>query len=87
MFVFIYEDRLVCHVVKMSAWGAEDPVFECRFQWDFSGSSQTSDLKIGIPVATLRGDWLHKITASTGWPCISTLWLGEVESLSQCGNT
>ena len=44
-------------VVKASAPGAEDPGFESRSRRDFSGSSHTSDLKIGIPVATLPGAW------------------------------
>ena len=45
-------DRLVGLVVKVSTSGAEDPRFESRLQQDFSGSSHTSDLKIGTPVAT-----------------------------------
>ena len=44
------EDRLVGLVVKASASRAEDPGI-------FSGSSHTSDLKIGIPVVTLPGAW------------------------------
>ena len=34
---------------------AEDPGFESRLRRDFSGSSHTSDSKIGTPVATLPG--------------------------------
>ena len=49
--------RLTGQVVKVSASGAEDPGFESRLRWDFSGLSQTSDLKIGTPVATLPGTW------------------------------
>ena len=49
------EDRpLAGLVVKASASGAEDAGFESRLRRDFSGSSNTSDLKIGTPVATLR---------------------------------
>ena len=47
-FVFFYvNDRPVGLVVKESASGAEDPGFESRLRRDFSGSSHTSDLKIG----------------------------------------
>ena len=38
--------------VKASASGAEDPGFESRLRRDLSGSSHTSDLKIGSPMAT-----------------------------------
>ena len=50
-------DSLVGLVVKASASRAEDPGFESRLRLDFSGSSHTSDLKIGTPVATLPGAW------------------------------
>ena len=48
----------------------------------FSGSSHitTSDFKIGAPVATLPGAWRYKVSAGTGWPGVSLLWLGEMES-------
>ena len=45
-----------------------------------SGSSHTSDLKIGTPVATLPGAWCYRVSAGTGRPGVSILWLGEVES-------
>ena len=47
----------------------------------FSGSSHTSDLKISAPVATLPGAWCYRASAGTGCPCVSILWLGEMESL------
>ena len=47
----------------------------------FSGSSHTSDLKTGTPVATLPGAWRYRVSTGTGWPGVSILWLGEVESL------
>ena len=59
----------------------EDPGFESRLQWDFSRPSQTNDLKIGIPVATLPGAWPHRVSAGTGQPSVNILGLGEVESL------
>ena len=62
--------RLVGLVVKASASGAEDPEFESesRLRRDFSGSSHTSDLKIGVPVATLPGAWRYRVSAGTGRP-------------------
>ena len=44
------------------------------------GSSHTSDLKTGTPVAILPGGWHYKVSARTGWPGVSILWLGEMES-------
>ena len=41
----------------------------------FSGSSHTSDLKIGTPVATLPGAWRYRVSAGTGWPGVSILWV------------
>ena len=46
----------------------------------FSGSSHTSDLNIGTPVATLPGAWHYRVSAGTGRPGVSILWLGEMES-------
>ena len=39
----------------------------------FSGSSHTSDLKIGTPVATLPGAWCYRVSAGTGWTGVSIL--------------
>ena len=39
----------------------------------FSGSSHTSGLKIGTPVATLPGAWRYRVSAGTCWPCVSIL--------------
>ena len=74
-------DRLVGLVVKASTSREQDPVFESRLQQDFSGLCHTSDLKIGTPVATLPGAWCYRVSAGTGRPGVSLLWLGEVESL------
>ena len=68
-------------MVKVSASGAEDPGFESRLRWDFSGSSHTSDFQFGTPVATLPGAWIDRVSAGTGRPCVSILRLGEVESM------
>ena len=75
------QDRLVGLVVKASASRAEDPGLKSRLRRDFSGSGHTSDLKIGTPVATLPGTWRYRVRAGTGWPGVSILWLGEMESL------
>ena len=74
-------DRLVGLVVKASASRAKEPVFESRLRRDFSGSSHTSDLKIGTPVATLPGAWRYRVSTGTGRPGVRVLWLGEVETL------
>ena len=38
-----------------------------------SGSSHTSDSKIGTPVATLSGAWRSRVSAGTGRPGVSIL--------------
>ena len=65
--------HLVGLVVKASSSGAEDTGFESCLRQDFSGSSHTSDLKIGTPVATLPGAWHYRVSAGTGWPSVSIL--------------
>ena len=47
----------------------------------FPGSSHTSDLKIGNPGATPPVAWRYRVSAGTGWPGVSILCLGEMESL------
>ena len=44
---------------------------------NFQGSSHTSDLKIGAPVATLPGALRRRVSAGTGRPGVSILGLGE----------
>ena len=66
-------DRLGGLVVKAFASRAEDPEFESRLRRDFSGSSHTSDLKIGTPVATLPSAWRDRVSAGTGRPGVSIL--------------
>ena len=39
----------------------------------FSGSSHTSDLNIGTPVAALPGAWRYRVSAGTGRPGVSIL--------------
>ena len=85
-------NRFTGLVVKASASGAEDPGFESRLPRDFSGSSHTSDSKIGTPVATLPGAWHNRVSAETGRPrCQYTANGGgrklDLQLLSQCGTT
>ena len=69
-------NRLVGLVVKASAPRAADPGFDSRLRsGDFCGSSHTSDLKIGAPVASLSGAWRYRVSAGTGWPVVSILWV------------
>ena len=74
-------DRLVGLVVKASASRVADPGLDARLRRDFSGSSHTSDFKIGTPVATLPGAWRDRASAGTGRLGVSILSLGEIESL------
>ena len=60
-------------MAEASASEAEGPEFESRLPWDFSGSSHTSDFKIGTPVATLPGAWCYRVSAGTGRPGVSIL--------------
>ena len=48
---------------------------------NFSGSSHTSGINMGTPMATLSGVWRYRVSAGTGWPSVMILRLGEVESL------
>ena len=50
-----------------------------HYQLSYSGP-HTSDLNIGTPVAALPGTWRSRVSAGTGRPGVSILWLGEVES-------
>ena len=66
-------DRLAGLVVRASDSGAEDPGFESHLRWDFSGSSHTSDFKVGTPVATLPGAYYYRFSAGIGRPGVSIL--------------
>ena len=65
--------RLVGLVVKVSASRAADPGFESRLRRDFSGSSHTSDFRIGTPDATLPGAGHYRVGAGTGRPGVGIL--------------
>ena len=71
--LFMYRDHLVGLVVKASASRAEGPGFDPACAGIFSGSSHTSDLNIGTPVATLPGAWRYRVSAGTGRPGVSIL--------------
>ena len=73
--------RPVGQVDKASTSRAEAPGFKSRLRRDFSGSSHTRDLNIGSPVATLPGAWRYRVSVGTGWPGVTILWQGEMESL------
>ena len=68
------KDRLLGQAVKASAPRAADlgsiPAFAMHLS---SGSSQGSDLEIGIPVAALSGAWRCRVSAWTGSPGVSIL--------------
>ena len=66
----------------MSTLRAVGPGFDYRLCFgDISGLSHTGDFKVNTPVATLPGAWYYRVSAGTGWPGVSILWLGEMESL------
>ena len=46
----------------------------------FPRLSYTSDLEIGTPIATPPGARRFRVSARTGWPCVSILLLGETAS-------
>ena len=60
-------------MVKVSPLRAEDPGSNPACAGIVLGSSHTSDLKTGTPVATLPGTWHYKVSAGTGWPGVSIL--------------
>ena len=77
-------------VVKASASRAANPEFESRLWRDFSGSSHTSDLKIGTLVAPLPGAWHYRVNAKYGQPGVSILCSPCFSSIQQdrfyCGD-
>ena len=71
-----------CPNGKTSASRVAYPGFDsCCRSGSFSRLSHTTDLNIGSPVATLPGAWCYRVSAGTGQPCVSILWLGEMASL------
>ena len=65
--------RLVGLVVRRPPRERKIPVSNPACAGIFSGSSHTSDLKIGTPVTTLPGAWHYRVSAGTGRPGVSIL--------------
>ena len=65
--------RLVGLVVRRPPREREIPGSNPACASIFSGSSYTSDLKIGTPVATLPGAWQYRVSTGTGRPGVSIL--------------
>ena len=67
-------NHLIGPVGRALALRAEDPGFDsCVCCGDIYGTSHTSDLKIGTPVAALPGAWCYRISTWTGWHGVSIL--------------
>ena len=66
-------DRLVGLVVRRPPRERKIPGSNTACAGIFSGSSHTSDLKIGTPVATLLGAWRYRVSTGTGRPGVSIL--------------
>ena len=63
---------LVGLVVKVSASRSAYLGLIPAFAVDIkSRSSHASDFKIGTPVGTLPGAWRDRVSAGTGWACVS----------------
>ena len=65
--------RLVGIVVRRPPREGKIPGSNPACDGIFSGSSHTSDSKIGTPVATLPGAWCYRVSAGTGRPGVSIL--------------
>ena len=75
-------DRLVGPVVYVSASRAVDLGSIHSFGVDlFLGRVIPVHLGIGTLVATLPGAWGYMVSSGTGWPGVSILWLGAIESV------
>ena len=66
-------DRLVGLVVRRPPRERKIPGSNPACAGIFSGSSHTSDSKIGTPAATLPGAWRYRVSAGTGRPGVSIL--------------
>ena len=70
---FAEADRLDGPVVRRSPPERKIPGSNPACAGNFSGSSHTSDFKIGTPVATLPGAWRCRVSTGTGRPGFSIL--------------
>ena len=66
-------DRLIGLVVRRPPRERKVPGLNPACGRIFSGSSHTSDLKIGTPVATLPGAWRYRVSTGTGRNGVSIL--------------
>ena len=73
--------HLAGQVVTVSVSRVSDPRFRFPLHRDFSGITHSSDLKIGIQVATLPRAWHYRVSIMTGWPSVSILRVAEEKSL------
>ena len=71
--VAMQEDGLVGLVVRCPPRERKIPGSNPACDGIFSGSSHTSDLKIGTPGATLPGAWRYRVSTGTGWPGVNIL--------------
>ena len=70
---FSFTHRLVGLVVRRPPRERKIPVSNPACARIFLGSSHTSDLKIGAPVATVPGAWCSTVSAGNGPPGVSIL--------------
>ena len=70
---FVSSRRLVGLVVRRLPRERKVPSSNPARAGIFSGSSHTSDFKIGTPVATLPGAWRCRVSTGTGRPGVSLL--------------
>ena len=70
---FLLANRLIGLVVRRPPRKREIPGSNPACDRIFSGSSNTSDLRIGTPVATLPGAWQYRVRTGTGQPGVSIL--------------
>ena len=62
---------------------SDRPGFDSHFRrGSFLRVESYGDFTTGTPVAILLGAWRCRVSAETGWPGVSTLWLGEIENLT-----
>ena len=69
----VFHDRLVGLVVRRPPRERKIPGSNPACDGIFSGSSHTSDLNIGTPMATLPGAWRYSVSTGTGRPGVSIL--------------
>ena len=70
---FLPHNRLVGLVIRRPPRERKIPNSNPACAGIFSGSSHTSDLKIGTPVATLPGAWRYRVSTGTGRLGVSIL--------------